>query len=150
MANSILDQPADIYSAAAFIGRVRERFASRADILKAIGGDQILNPAFQEQMETREFKAAAVLIPIIVRGDSASVLLTQRTEFLNTHKGQIAFPGGKLDEGETGEQAALREAWEEVGLVPDQFDVLGTFGTYYSGSGFAIEPVIGVFKGNRS
>ena len=137
----------DIYGFDAFEARVLERFASRADVFSAIGGDQALNPNHPGITKGRNFKPAAVLIPVVNRGGEASILLTQRTEHLSSHSGQVAFPGGKIDPGESPEQAALREAHEEVGLAASQVDVIGTFGTYYSGSGYSIAPVVGTVRG---
>ena len=137
----------DIYGAEAFRARVLERFRSRADVLEALGGDHRLNPYFAETLNEREFKPAAVLIPVIEREGRATVLLTRRTDHLSSHSGQIAFPGGKIDPGETPEFAALREAQEEVGLDPDRVELLGTFGTYYSGSGYCVSPVVGMVRG---
>ena len=136
------------YSVAAFRQRVEERFNSRADIMAAVGGDHVLNPDFGSSIEDREFRDAAVLIPVIDRGGDAHILLTQRTEHLNSHSGQVAFPGGKIDDGESAERAALREAHEEVGLESNDIEILGTFGTYYSGSGFSIAPVVGQVRGD--
>lgn len=62
------------------------------------------------------FTSAGVLIPIFDADDEAHMILTRRSSSLRTHAGEIAFPGGKLEEGETLEQAALREAYEEIGL----------------------------------
>jgi len=135
-----------LYSTSSFEKRLRQRFESRADILKATGGDLTLNPSHPNVNKERSYKDAAVLMAIIDRDDEASVLLTQRTEHLSSHSGQIAFPGGKLDQGESPEQAALREADEEVGLKQADIDLIGTFGTYYSGSGYAISPVVGILK----
>ena len=137
----------DIYTAAAFRERVLERFRSRADVLAAVGGDFVLNPHYGKFLTERKLRKAAVLIPIIERDGQANVLLTQRTEHLSSHSGQIAFPGGKIDEGESNEQAALREANEEVGLNPADVEILGTFGNYYSGSGYSVAPVVGMVKG---
>ncbi len=92
--------------------------------------------------------AAAVLIPIVLRGPEGSephVLLTQRTQHLSTHAGQIAFPGGKVDaQDPSAEHAALREAHEEVGLEPHWVDVLGTLPHYVTGTAFHITPVVGL------
>lgn len=132
------------YSAESFRQRVTERFQSRADIMVAIASDGKLNPDYRDQIKTRTFRDAAVLIPVIDRGEEAMVLLTQRTEHLSSHSGQVAFPGGKIDEGETGIEAALREAEEEVGLERRHVDILGAFGDYYSGSGYKIVPVVGM------
>ena len=142
---AILD---DAYSVAAFRQRVEERFESRADVMAAVGGDHALNPDFGPSIGGREFRDAAVLIPIVDRGGHAHILLTQRTEHLSSHSGQVAFPGGKIDAGESAEEAALREAHEEVGLEREDIEVLGTFGTYYSGSGFSIAPVVGLVGGD--
>ena len=137
----------DLYSADAFETRVRERFASRADVLTAIGGDRALNPDHPMIHEGKVYKPAAVLIPVVDRGGHATILLTQRAEHLSSHKGQVAFPGGKIDEGESPEQAAVREAEEEVGLDRRQVDLIGTFGTYFTGSGYCISPVVGMVRG---
>lgn len=91
---------------------------------------------------TRLLRAAAVLIPIIARPDGATVLMTRRADSLASHTGQIAFPGGRLDPGETAVEAALREAREEVALASDAVEVLGLGDPYESGSGFLITPVI--------
>ncbi|MEL6785185.1 MAG: CoA pyrophosphatase [Pseudomonadota bacterium] len=141
---SLLDDP---YSLTAFTHRVQERFESRADVMAAFGGDDRLNAEFAADMKNRTFKKAAVLIGVFEREGEARILLTKRTEKLKSHSGQIAFPGGKLDAGETGVEAALREAQEEVGLGPDHARVLGEFGTYYSGSGYAIHPVVAHLTG---
>ncbi len=137
----------DIYGFEAFEKRVLERFASRADLFAAIGGDQSMNPDHPMFAAGLQFKPAAVLIPVIDRDGEATILLTQRTEHLSSHSGQVAFPGGKIDPGESPEEAALREAEEEVGLEPAQVDIIGTFGPYYTGSGYCISPVIGMVRG---
>ncbi|MEO0547985.1 MAG: CoA pyrophosphatase [Pseudomonadota bacterium] len=143
---SVLNPP-DLYSFDAFTARVKQRFESRADVLAAVSGDHRLNPDYNPAERETPFKPAAVLIAVVNRDDGASVLLTQRAEHLNSHKGQIAFPGGKIDGDETPIEAALREAHEEIGLTPDCVTVLGAMGTYYSGSGYAITPVIAHVQG---
>lgn len=100
-----------------------------------------LNPGLTRPM--RELRPAAVLIPVVARPEGATVLLTRRADSLSSHTGQIAFPGGRLDAGETALQAALREAREEVALVSEAVEVLGLGDPYESGSGFLITPVIG-------
>lgn len=93
---------------------------------------------------------AAVLVPIVMRGSEASqptVLLTQRTAHLSTHSGQIAFPGGKVDETDIdATAAALREAHEEVGLDGRFVQVLGTLPTYTTGTSFIITPVVALVQ----
>jgi len=68
---------------------------------------------------------SAVLVPLFASSDGPRVLLTRRSELLNSHKGQIAFPGGRLEPGETSLQAALRETREEIGIDASSATVLG-------------------------
>lgn len=91
-------------------------------------------------------KAASVLVPIICRGDDLTVLLTQRTAHLSKHPGQIAFPGGRRDEGETPLQAALREAREETGLAPDFVQPLGYLDGYLTVTGYLVNPVVALLR----
>ena len=88
-------------------------------------------------------RPAAVLIPIIARAEGATVLMTRRSDSLASHTGQIAFPGGRLDPGETAVEAALREAFEEVALDPAVVEVLGIGDAYETGTGFLVTPVVG-------
>ncbi|MGI8944009.1 MAG: CoA pyrophosphatase [Qipengyuania sp.] len=90
---------------------------------------------------------AAVLIAVTDRDDTQGgpgVLLTQRPTTMRDHPGQVAFPGGKLDEGEDAVVAALREAREELALDPADVRVIGTSDRYQTGTGFDITPVLGV------
>ncbi len=70
-------------------------------------------------------RASAVLVALIDGDQGAEVLLTRRAWHLNHHKGEVSFPGGRMDPGETPVEAALREAWEEVGLSPELVEVHG-------------------------
>jgi len=89
---------------------------------------------------------AAVLIPIVMRAEP-TVLLTRRTAHLSTHAGQVAFPGGKLDETDADATAAAqREAYEEVGLAPDWIEVLGPLPLYTTGSAFMVTPVVALIR----
>jgi 8-oxo-dGTP pyrophosphatase MutT (NUDIX family) len=97
-------------------------------------------------MGQRSPQAAAVLMPIVMRGENGQdphLLLTQRTQHLSSHPGQIAFPGGKVDpEDASAEHAALREAQEEVGLTSDFVEILGQLPSYVTGTSFHITPVV--------
>ncbi len=101
-----------------------------------------LNPGASRWTEG-PLKPAAVLIPVLAHADGASVLLTRRADSLVRHTGQIAFPGGRLDAGETAVEAALREAREEVDLDPALVEVLGLSDPYETGTGYLVTPVIG-------
>ena len=93
---------------------------------------------------------AAVLIPIVLARDGKglpNVLLTERTTHLSSHSGQIAFPGGKVDETDASmADAALREAWEEVGLAAEFVDVLGTLPDYQTSSAYLVTPVVALVR----
>ena len=87
--------------------------------------------------------AAAVLIPVTDR-PRPGVILTQRTQTLRRHAGQVAFPGGRIDPGEDAVTAALREADEEIALPPAAVEVIGAGDLYRTGTGYSITPILGV------
>ncbi|MGC5797622.1 CoA pyrophosphatase [Sphingomonas sp. PAMC26645] len=86
---------------------------------------------------------AAVLIAVTDRADPG-VILTQRTDTMSRHPGQIAFPGGRIDPGEDVVTAALREAEEEIALPRDKVQVIGEADSYRTVTGFQVTPVIGI------
>jgi 8-oxo-dGTP pyrophosphatase MutT (NUDIX family) len=89
-------------------------------------------------------RASAVLVPLFEDAGDVLVWLVRRAEGLRTHGGQIAFPGGKSDPADASPLAtALREAHEEIGLVPDTVDVLGRLEDFHTITGFAIAPFVG-------
>jgi 8-oxo-dGTP pyrophosphatase MutT (NUDIX family) len=93
-------------------------------------GDEVLTPA-------------SVLFPIVLRPGGATVLLTQRTAHLRDHPGQISFPGGRAEpEDSSPAHTALREAEEEVGLLPAHIEIAGYLPEYRTGTGFSITPVV--------
>jgi 8-oxo-dGTP pyrophosphatase MutT (NUDIX family) len=105
-------------------------------------GDWDLNPELMADFAVMPpARPAAVLVPVVVH-DALTVLLTQRTESLSTHAGQIAFPGGKVEAGETAVDAALREAEEEIALDRKFVTPLGFLDSYRTGTGFMIVPVV--------
>lgn len=108
-------------------------------------GDHTLSPDLVEFMRAQPVRAAAVLVPVMSREDGLHVILTTRTKHLSSHAGQIAFPGGKMDEADDSPAAtALREAEEEVGLDRSHVTVLGYGDLYFTGTGFRIVPVVGL------
>ncbi len=95
----------------------------------------------------RTLRPAGVLAPVIYRNGRYEVLLTKRSSALKHHPGQIAFPGGKQDDGDVDViAAALREADEEIGLPRHNVDVLGTLPAHETVTGFKVTPVIGLVK----
>ena len=100
------------------------------------------------QSDERDFaqninRPAAVLIAATER-ERPGFLLIHRPSNMRAHPGQVAFPGGKLDPGETPVEAALREAQEELGIDPSDVTVIGTSDVYLTGTGFAVTPVLAV------
>lgn len=91
-------------------------------------------------------KAAAVLVGLVERDGALQLLLTQRHAGLSKHAGQVAFPGGRIDEGETALEAALREAEEETGLPPHHVEVLGYLDGYLTVTGYFVAPVVALLK----
>jgi 8-oxo-dGTP pyrophosphatase MutT (NUDIX family) len=108
------------------------------------GSDHDLNP--QLTVGAEGLAPAAVLIPLIRRPEGLSVLLTQRPDHMRRHAGQIAFPGGRCDAGETAVQTALREAHEEVGLDPAGVRVLGLSTPHRTITGYHVTPVVGLLE----
>jgi 8-oxo-dGTP pyrophosphatase MutT (NUDIX family) len=89
---------------------------------------------------------ASVLVALVLR-ETMTVLLTQRTDHLHDHPGQISFPGGRAEASDADAVAtALREASEEIGLDPAEVEVLGALPTYTTGTGFVVTPVIGLVR----
>lgn len=90
-------------------------------------------------------KCAAVLLPLMRFDDQWHVLFTRRTDRVESHKGQVSFPGGACDEGETTpEQTALREAEEEIGVNPADVQVIGRLSRLITISNFRVSPIVGV------
>lgn len=111
--------------------------------LNASAGRTMLAGDDDELLTRGDMTAAAVLIAVTDRAEPG-VILTQRTETLRKHPGQVAFPGGQLDPGEDAVAAALREAEEEVALPRTVPDVVATLEPYRTGTAFEIVPVIAV------
>jgi 8-oxo-dGTP pyrophosphatase MutT (NUDIX family) len=108
--------------------------------------DYDLNPSMRVDAPPN-LTAAAVLIPLVLHDDGATMLLTLRTDHLRDHAGQVSFPGGRVEECDVDAlDCALRETEEEVGLDRSFIDVIGTLDTYETRTGFSITPVVGLVR----
>ena len=118
----------------------------RIDRLYNVGHEAETPVLFSDQRlgEITEFRPAAVLAAITDRPAGPGILLLHRPSNMRSHPGQIAFPGGGIDPGESPIEAALREANEELGIRQRDVRVIGASDVYRTHSGFEITPVLGV------
>ncbi|KAB7643717.1 CoA pyrophosphatase [Polymorphobacter fuscus] len=122
------------------IDRLRTALARRVD--GALIGDWDLAP---DPDRARPALTPAAVLIAVTREAEPQLLLTRRSTALRRHPGQIAFPGGRVDPGDTDAvAAALREAEEEVALDRRAVELLGTLDRYETGTGYAITPVVGL------
>jgi len=113
--------------------------AGHRNRIELIGSDVL-----EEEMEGDRVTPAAVLVAVVERPEP-TVLLTLRPETMRKHPGQVSFPGGRIDPGDSGPvAAALREAEEEIGLPPSQVEVIGIADRYRTVTGFEVTPVLGI------
>jgi 8-oxo-dGTP pyrophosphatase MutT (NUDIX family) len=104
-----------------------------------------LGSAHREVLTLEGYRQAGVLVPVIPAPEGPALLLTKRTEDVETHKGQVSFPGGVTDEGDRDIiHTALRETEEEVGIGPTGVEVLGVLDDLATPTGFVITPIVGV------
>lgn len=135
-----------------FRARARERLHQELPkeasdpMLAAVRSDDDLNPHLPPTSSYPALRHAAVLVPLVMRDPELTVLLTVRTEHLPSHAGQVAFPGGKIETGETPVAAAIREAHEETGLDEDFIDPQGFLDVYQTRTGFRVIPVVGLIS----
>lgn len=112
--------------------------------VEELRGDHLLDGLPKPE---RALIPAAVLVPLVAHPDGMAVLLTRRTAHLADHAGQIAFPGGRIEETDPDPvAAALREAEEEVGLPAGHVEIVGRLPIWVTTTGFEINPVVGLIR----
>lgn len=121
------------------------KFAS-VEWLRACFAEGVLHDAsVQESGAAGPLTPAAVLVPIVLRQQAPTVLLTRRADHLHHHPGQVSFPGGRVEASDMSPiDTALRETEEEIGLVRDKVELLGCLPQYRTGTGFDVTPVVGL------
>jgi 8-oxo-dGTP pyrophosphatase MutT (NUDIX family) len=138
---------ASLFSAEEFRLRVLNQAGAPVEEAWRDHGDHLLNPEWMTMVEGLQLRDAAVLVPVIDDSDGAKVIFTQRTATLRKHSGQIAFPGGAIDpEDASPEEAALREAEEEIGLPRHFVEPVGRLPQYLAATGFRITPILSVVQ----
>jgi 8-oxo-dGTP pyrophosphatase MutT (NUDIX family) len=105
---------------------------------------RLLDKYISVEIDAPQLRRACVLIPLIRGHGSWSVLFTRRAENLAAHSGQIAFPGGAVENGEALPAAAIRETQEEVGIPPSDVELIGRLDDLITNSGFLVAPFVGV------
>ncbi|HEX9657669.1 MAG TPA: CoA pyrophosphatase [Bacteroidota bacterium] len=101
----------------------------------------------RKQLSIKEYHRAGVLVPIVTANSECSLLLTKRTETVETHKGQVSFPGGMVNDGDEDITAtALRELHEETGIAPQTVQILGLLDDLPVPTGFVVTPVVGIVQ----
>lgn len=124
------------------IARVRRALAGCAPA----SSDYDLNPGVTLP-EGRRLRPAAVLMPIMETGRGARVILTKRSARLKHHPGQVAFPGGGIDDSDAdAAAAALRESHEEIGLQPDTVEILGPLPPHETVTAYSVTPFVGLIR----
>ena len=127
------------------LARARLAAEPAADALSSLlarRGDHALDGLTIDPQTVAAARPAAVLAPIVPRPEGLTMLLTLRAAHLRSHSGQVAFPGGKIDAGETPGETALREAREEIGLAPDLVEPLGWLDPYLTGTGYRVTALV--------
>lgn len=120
---------------------LRDRLASPPVWTPDAGAIEVVSPTLFTP------RAAAVLVPLVMRPQGLTVLLTQRTQHLSTHAGQVSFPGGSREPDDpTPIATALRESREEIGLDAGAVEVIGRLPDYVTGTGFRVAPVVGLVR----
>jgi 8-oxo-dGTP pyrophosphatase MutT (NUDIX family) len=120
-------------------GWVRHRFANPVDTWPRETVDE------SWLLQYPRLKRAAVLVPLVERDGALHVLLTQRTEHLSNHAGQISFPGGRAEETDSSPiETALREAMEEIGLDRSHVEIVGVLPEHVTGTGYRVTPIVGI------
>lgn len=124
------------------VAGLRERLRSRPAPEASVYGDD-----GAAERQAAGVTAAAVLVAVIDHAAAPTVLFTLRTAQLKAHSGQISFPGGRAEPDDPSiEFTALREAQEEVGLLPHKVEVIARLPEYFTRTGFRVTPVVGVVQ----
>ena len=144
----------EAFDVEAFRGLAKARLAPRLDPSHMLAhhlplaSDYLLGGPPPDAERLAKARNAAVLVPIVLREGGPMVIFIRRADHLRAHSGQVAFPGGKIDPGESPFAAALREAQEEIGLRRADVEPLGWLEPYLTGTDYRIAPLVGFVRGD--
>jgi len=114
------------------------------EIALSLQGLPALDPVLAPLLTTLSLRSSAVLLPLSPTEEGWKILFTRRSQRVSSHKGEISFPGGRVDtEDPSPEATALRETHEEIGVPPSLIRVLGRLPESYSIAGYRIAPIVG-------
>lgn len=143
----LTDAPA-VHASRLHEAAIRERFSQAMQWQPEVTDESriaLASAGAKQRFGSDELTAAAVLVPLVRTNQGLNVLLTQRTDHLNDHAGQISFPGGRAEESDADALAtALREAEEEIGLAASFVEYLGDLPDYLTITGYRVTPVVGI------
>jgi 8-oxo-dGTP pyrophosphatase MutT (NUDIX family) len=121
--------------------------SERLQAARLRSGDSVIEYTEMDITNETELKCAAVLIPLVQEQGDWQILYTRRTQRVESHKGQVSFPGGACDEGDTSpEDTALREVEEEIGVGREALHILGRLASMVTITGYRVTPVVGVLE----
>ena len=124
-----------------------KKFLSNRKI-KLVKDAKLLDSKNSYKLSNKDYKLAAVLFPLIKKENEYEVILTTRSKDVLSHPGQVCFPGGRLDSQDMNMiDCATREAYEEVGIKPNQVDILGILDDCVTGTDYKVTPVLGIING---
>jgi|SRR3990172_284941 len=116
---------------------------SHLNAVPSFGKSQSANA--EDEAESQPVRPAAVLVPVLPRGNDVTLLFTQRAPDLAYHASQVSFPGGQVETTDTDYiTTALRELREEIGIESHFVNIAGALNTYQTGTGFQVVPIVGV------
>ncbi|MFN8673112.1 MAG: CoA pyrophosphatase [Candidatus Sericytochromatia bacterium] len=105
------------------------------------------NNLFKEDIAKEDFTLASVLIPLYKKNDKTYILFTKRSNKVKHHKGQISFPGGKFETNDKNlQETSLRETYEEIGVKPEDIEIIGKMPSIITISNFYVTPFVGYFN----
>ncbi len=145
----------DMANTTALTALLRDKLAPLPTTHEEVGGEpptrgdfgKIRGAEDERSAADTPLRAASVLVPLVDHPDETTVLLTQRSQHLPSHAGQVSFPGGRVDPVDIDPVAtALRETREEVGISADFISPIGALDTYETGTGFCIMPIVGILE----
>lgn len=146
-----LELPVNLESREGFVRQAQRALLARPEPPRqpgdAILGDHRIAGFAPDMARINNAVAAAVLVPVTFDEPGGRIILTERSHRLRKHAGQVAFPGGRVDPGETALESALREAEEEISLDRARVTPLGFLPNYYTGTGFRMTPVVALVDG---